>query len=256
MNIRRGRNALSALMHVVLNLVLAVSSTALTLISGSWILGVVLVLLSKWRVVAVRPRYWWLNIKSSLVDLIVGVSLVLMVYYAGTELNIGHVILTLIYAAWLVVIKPRSSELMTETQSLFAVFFGTVAATLVAANLDPLVLVIAGFIIGYGAARHVLIQGEDHDFSLITFATGLVMGEVSWILYHWMIVYAFDAVHLVVPQLAIMQTLFAFVFFKGYKSVLRHDGKMRASDILAPAIFSVVIVVIMVIFFSRPIFNV
>lgn len=255
-NIRRGRNVLSTLMHVVLNLVLAVSSTALTLISGSWILGVMLVLLSKWRVVAVRPRYWWLNIKSSLVDLIVGVGLVLLVYYAGAELNIGHIILTAIYAVWLVAIKPKSSEIMTETQSLFAVFFGTAAATLVAANLDPLVLVIACFVIGYGAARHVLIQGEDHDFSLVTFATGLLMAEFSWILYHWMIVYSLDAVSLVVPQLAIVQTLFAFVFFKGYKSVLRHDGKIRLGDVLAPAIFSAIIMVIMVLFFSKPIFNV
>lgn len=255
-SIRRGRNALSAVAHVALNLGLAVALTALTLVSGSWVLGVMLVLLSKWRVVAVRPRYWWLNIKSSLVDLIVGVGLVLLVYYAGAEFNVGHVILTLVYAVWLVVIKPKSTAVMAKTQALFAVFFGVAAATLSAANLDPMVLVIASFVIGYGAARHVLMHGEDHDFSLITFTMGLLMAEVSWVLYHWMIVYSLDGVGLVVPQLAIVQTLLAFVFFKAYKSVLKHDGKLRVGDVLAPAIFSVIIVVIMVVFFSKPIFNV
>ncbi|MDR3297863.1 MAG: hypothetical protein LBT19_00580 [Candidatus Nomurabacteria bacterium] len=255
-NARRGRNALSAATHVALNLILAAASTALTLISGSWILGVILVLLSKWRVVAVRPRYWWLNIKSSLVDLIVGMSLVLLVYYAGAELNVGHIILTIIYALWLVAIKPRSSEMMTEIQSLFAVFFGTAAATFAVAKFDPLILVIASFVIGYGAIRHVLIQGEDRDFSLVTFVSGLLMAEISWVLYHWMIVYSLDAVNLVVPQLAIVQTLLAFVSFKGYKSVLRHDGKMRVADVVMPILFSVAVMVVMVLFFSKPIFNV
>jgi hypothetical protein len=255
-NIRRGRNALSGAMHVLLNLVLAVATTALTLISGSWILGAALVLLSKWRVVAVRPRYWWLNIKSSLVDLIVGMGLVVLVFFAGTELNIGHVILTAVYAVWLVAIKPKSSEIMTETQSLMAVFLGMAAATVVAANMDPIILVVASFVIGYGATRHVLIQEEDNDFSIITFVVGLLMAQISWVLYHWLIVYSLDIVGLVVPQLAIVQTLLAFVFFKGYKSALRHDGKLRVGEVIIPALFSAILLVMMLAFFSRPIFNI
>lgn len=253
---RKGRNVLSGVMHVVLNLLLAVASTVLTLVSGSWILGVLLVVLSKWRVVAVRPRYWWLNIKANLVDFIVGVSLVMLVYYAGAELNFAHVILTVIYAVWLVWIKPKSSEMMTEVQSLTAIFFGTSAAVFIGANSDPLVLVVCSFIIGYGASRHVLIQSEDHDFSLVTFVTGLLMAEVSWILYHWLIMYSFGGTGMVVPQMAIAQTLLAFVFARGYKSALKHDGKMRASEVVMPAVFSVLITVLMVIYFSKPIFNV
>ena len=73
--LRKGRNALSTITHVALNIALAVISTALTVISGNWIFAVLLVLLSKWRVVAVRPRYWWVNIKANLVDFTVGISL-------------------------------------------------------------------------------------------------------------------------------------------------------------------------------------
>jgi len=254
--IRKGRNALSTVVHVLLNLALAVGSTALTLVSGSWILGVLLVLLSKWRVVAVRPRYWWLNIKANLVDFIVGASLVLLVYYAGLELNIAHVLLTVIYAIWLVVIKPKSSELMTEVQAILAIFFGLGAAVLIGANLDPLAIVVCSFIIGYGAGRHVLIQSEDHDFSLITFVFGLLLAEVSFVLYHWLIIYSFGDTGVVVSQTAIVGSLLTFVLFKGYKSALKHDGKIRAEDVIMPVIFSVIIVVLMVIYFSRPIFNV
>ena len=148
--LRKGRNAISSLTHLILNLSLAVASTALTVISGSWILGVVLVLLSKWRVIAVRPRYWWLNIKANLVDYTVGISLALLVYLAGTEgLNAWHVILTTIYAFWLIVVKPQSETVWTEVQSFFAIFFGTFATSLLANNLTPLTGVIICFIIGF-----------------------------------------------------------------------------------------------------------
>lgn len=33
-----------------------------------------LVLLSKWRIFALRPRFWWANIKTNLVDISVGLS--------------------------------------------------------------------------------------------------------------------------------------------------------------------------------------
>jgi len=254
--IRKGRNMLSAVVHIFLNLLLAVGSTVVTLVSGSWILGVLLVVLSKWRVVAVRPMYWWVNLKANLVDLIVGASLVLLVYYAGTELNLAHLVLTFVYAVWLVVIKPRSSELMAEIQSLMAIFFGTGAAVIVGANLDPLVLVLCSFVIGYGAARHVLIQSEDHDFSLTTFAFGLMLAEMSFILYHWLIVYSFGDTGLMVSQIAIAESLLALVFAKGYKSALKHDGKIKAGDVVMPAMLSAIIVVLMVMYFSKPIFNV
>ena len=253
---RKRRNVLSVIIHVGLNLALAVGSTVLTLISGSWVLGVLLVVLSKWRVVAVRSRYWWLNIKSNLVDFIVGVSLVLLVYYAGAELNFAHVALTVIYAVWLVWLKPKSGRAMAEIQSLAAIFFGTGAVVWVGANLDPIVMGVCSFIIGYGASRHALMQGEDHDFSLVTFAFGLLMAEVSWILYHWLIMYSFEGTGVIVPQMAVTQTLMAFVFARGYNSALRHDGKIKAKDIVMPAIFSGLVVVLMVLFFSKPVFNV
>lgn len=255
-NVRRGRNALSSFLHIVLNLALAIGSTLLTVISGSWILGVALVLISKWRIVAVRPRYWWLNLKANLVDLIVGVSLVMLVYSAGSELNPAHFIITAIYAVWLIFIKPKSSAAMTEVQSLFAVFLGSYASVLMLYDLNPIFIVIASFIIGYGASRHLLIQGEDHDFSIITFTFGLLMAELSWIFYHWLIVYDLSLLSLDIPQLAIIQTLLAFVYFRCYKSILRHDGKLKPQDVLAPIVFSALIMLLMLIFFSEPRFNI
>ena len=227
--LRKGRNALSSVTHVVLNVALAVISTALTVISGNWVFGVLLVILSKWRIVAVRPRYWWLNLKANLVDLTVGISLALLVFLAGTDgLNAWHIILTAIYA-----------------------IFGTFATALVTSNFDPIVGVLASFVIGYSASRHILTQGSDHDFNLTTFICGLLLSELSWIFYHWSIVYRIGIdTTFVIPQFPIVASLMFFVFARGYRSALQHDGKIRADDIMLPALFSALVMFVMVFFFS------
>ena len=83
--IRKSRNALSTALHVTLNILLGVGSIFVTIVSGSWLIGFILVLLSKWRMFAVRPRYLWLNIKSNLVDLIVGFSFVALAFFSGAS---------------------------------------------------------------------------------------------------------------------------------------------------------------------------
>lgn len=256
--LRKGRNALSTVLHIALNIALAVISAALTVISGNWVFGVLLVLLSKWRVVAVRPRYWWVNIKANLVDYTVGISLALLVYMAGTDgLNFWHILLTVIYAVWLVIIKPRSETIMTEVQAIFAIFFGTFATALVTSQLDPIVGVICCFVIGYGTSRHVLIQSDDHDFTLTTFICGLLLAEMSWIFYHWAIVYRFgESATFAIPQLPIAASVLFFLMARGYKSALRHDGKIRADDIVIPTIFSVLVMFVMIFFFSVANFNI
>ena len=257
--LRKGKNVLSSAMHVLLNLLLAVASTVLTVISGNWIFGVLLVVLSKWRVIAVRPRYWWTNIKSNLVDFVVGISLVLLVFFSGTDtVSAWHIILTAIYAIWLVVIKPQTSIAFVQIQAFFATFFGSFAATLATAHIDPLLGSVVGFIVGFSACRHVLIQTDDRDFTMTTFISGILLAELSWIFYHWSIVYRIQALGTVIsiPQLPIAASLVFFVFTRGYSSALRHDGKIRAEDIVMPVVFSALLMLVMVFFFSKASFDV
>ena len=254
--IRKSRNALSTFLHVVLNIALSVGSIYLTIISGSWLLGILLVLLSKWRTFAVRPRYWWLNIKSSLVDLIVGSSFVLIAYCAGTTLLPIHVILAAAYTAWLLFLKPLSSERATEAQALIAIFLGSTAATLMSASANPFFLTLVCFIIYYAASRHVLIQNEDHNSEIIPIITGLLGAEIAWLCQHWLIVYMFSNAGIILPQLSIILTLLALIFGITYKSIAKHDGRLKLSDIAIPNTILLLIISIVVIWFSQPIFNV
>lgn len=254
--IRKSRNALSSLLHMILNLLLAVVSIGVTVVTGNCLIGLVLIVISKWRIFAVNHRYWWLNIRSSLVDLIVGVSCVLLAYAAGSSFLPVHFVLMAFYAIWLIVIKPRSSITFATIQALIAVLVGTTAATVFAALTNSIVLVIAELIIGYAASHHVLVQGNDHDSSFISIVCGLVCSEIAWLAHSWLIIYSFGSTGICVSQLAIILTVLAFAYFKVYDNLSKHEGKLQLQEIAVPLTFSLVVIAVLIIGFSQPMFNI
>lgn len=254
--IRKSRNALSSFLHVVLNILLGVGSILITVVTNTWIFGVILVFLSKWRIFAVRPRYWFLNIKSNLVDIIVGISFVLLAYFSGATLIPSHFILAIFYVVWLIFIKPMSSEIGTIIQSLFAIFFGSTAAIMATSSIDSIALVLIEFIIGYGASRHIFAQNTESNSPLLALICGLLCSETAWLCHSWTIIYAFGNTGIIVPQLALILTIAAFSFTKIAYSIIRQDGKLKLSSIAAPALFGIIVIAIIIIGFSNPIFNV
>lgn len=253
---RKSRNIASNAIHVFLNILLGVLSVLVTVFSGSPILGIILVLVSKWRIFAVRRRYLWLNIKSNLVDLIVGISVVLLSYYAGNTLMPVHLVLIVVYVVWLLAIKPMSTEAANLAQSLVAVFLGISATTIMTANLNAVAAVILSFLVGYAASRHVLAQTNTKDFTLTTLVCGLVFAEVAWLCHSWAIVYTFGDTGIRIPQVTIILTIFAFVYNYARQAMIRYRDDFRFRNIIGPMLFGMVLVGIIVMFFSNPIFNI
>lgn len=254
--IRKSRNALSSLVHMILNLLLAVVSIGATVVTGNCIIGLVLIIVSKWRIFAVNHRYWWLNIRSSLVDLIVGVGFVLLAYAAGSIFLPVHFVLMAAYAIWLIFIKPRSSRTAAMVQALIAVLIGTTAATVFAAITDSLVLVISEFIIGYAASHHVLVQGDEKESSFISLVCGLFCAEIAWLSHAWLIIYTFASTGICVSQLALVLTVLMFTYFQIYHNLTKNQGKLQLRDVALPIVFSLVVVAVLLIGFSQPRFNI
>ena len=253
---RKSRNIASNAVHILLNILLGMGAVLVTVFSANPALGIILVVMSKWRVFAVRSRYLLINIKSNLVDLIVGLSVVLLSYYAGSSLLPIHIILMAIYVVWLTVIKPMSTEKAYLAQSLFAVFLGISASTIMTANLDATVAILLAFLIGYAASRHVLVQTESDNLVLITMACGLVFAEIAWLCHSWAIMYTFGETGIKIPQAAIILTIFAFVYNYARQAMIRHHDNFRFKDIVGPMIFGTLLIGIIVIFFSEPAFNI
>lgn len=254
--IRKSRNVISSILHVLLNVLLGVGSVAITVLTGSWVIGLVLVILSKWRVLAVRPRYWVVNLLSNLTDFIVGASFVFIAYCSGTVWLPIHFVLAIGYVIWLVFLKPRSTEFAAELQALFSVFLGTTATVMLFASSNAVFMTILCFLIGFSGMRHILVQSDENEFGFLTLGTGLIAAEIAWLSNSWLIVYTFGTTGIMVPQLSVILTTLIFVSSRIFKSGVQHEGKINFSEIAVPIIFSVLVVAVLVIWFSNPIFDI
>ena len=254
--LRKSRNAFSSFLHVLMNIALGAGSIYITWATGSFVIGYLIVLVSKWRMFAVRPRYWELNLKSNLVDIIVGCSFVMIAYCSGQKILPIHFILAALYSIWLIFVKPKSTDVATSMQSLWSVFFGTISLTLIAASANSIFMALGGFVIGYAAARHVLVQGEEKNYEVIYLAAGIIIAEIAWLCHSWLIVYSFNGTGIIIPQLSVIATIVSFLFGYVYKSISRNGGKIKWSEVGMPTVFLALLIAIIVIWFSQPIFNV
>ena len=166
------------------------------------------------------------------------------------------IILAIFYCVWLIIIKPMSSEKAALTQSLIAVFLGMSAAAIMTANLDAIAIVLLAFMIGYAASRHVLVQSSDKNYTLTTLVCGLVFAEVAWLCQTWSIIYTFGNTGIRVPQVAIILTVFAFVYNYARQAMIKYQDDFRFKHIIGPVVFGTILVGIIVLWFSNPIFNI
>ena len=256
---RKSRNIASSMVHIFLNILLGVGTVLITVLSGSPLIGILLVLVSKWRVFAVRSRYLSLSLKANLVDIIVGISVVLLAYSGGATFLVVDVILMIFYPVWLLFIKPFSSENATLVQSLIAVFLGISASVIITSGLNSIWLVIMSFLIGYAASRHVLTQSNDRDFTLTTLVCGLIFAEIAWLSSTWSIVYTYENFGLsgvIIPQLSIILTIFAFIYNYARQAMIKYQDDFRFVHIAGPIIFGLILAGIIVMFFSDPRFTI
>ncbi len=254
----RRRSFLSEVVYTVLNVALAIALVLVMYYTQSAWLGILLVLLGKWRILAVRPRYWYANFLSNLVDIIVSVSFVfilLSVSAAGLESGrevAVYTIGTLLYIAWLLWVKPRSKRSFVVAQAGTAVFLGTWALFMVAYNWPVSLVVLGMWLIGYSAARHMLSSYDNETHSLlIGLIWGFVIAQIGWVSYHWAIAYGLPFVpDVLVPQVAIIVSLLSFLAFKVYDSFYHHQ-KVRTNDVLLPLLLTLSVILVLIIVFNR-----
>jgi NAD/NADP transhydrogenase beta subunit len=114
----------SRVVYVVFNVLLPL--VVFALVRTDFVqLALAIILLSKWRMFAVRPRFWPANIRANAVDIIVGVSLLLFMVHTDSQLV--QLLLTALYIGWLVVLKPSSTPMMVSLQALVSMLFGLMA---------------------------------------------------------------------------------------------------------------------------------
>lgn len=244
------RSVFSELLYILLNVILAIALLAVVWAVNSPLPALGLVLLSKWRVLAVRPRYWFANIQANLVDIIVSVSVVILLY-AATGAVIAQCILTALYIVWLLVIKPRSKRGFVAVQAGVAVFLGVSALMIVSYDWNVVFVVFAMWLIGYSTARHVLGSYDDPHMSFYALVWGLVFAELGWVMYHWTFAYVLPgAGDIKLSQTALVALALSFAVERAYTSY-SHHGTVRSVDILLPTLLSVSVIIVLLVFFNH-----
>lgn len=240
---------MSEITYYGLNIGLAGALLGLTLVAQSPIPALVLVFLSKWRVLAVRPRYWWTNIQSNMVDMIVGLSIVALLYlYLSSGWFWVQVGLAVVYAIWLTLIKPLSRRWQMTMQAVIAVAIGSLALFSSGYLLPNAAVVMLAMVLGYSAARHVLHGYEEDQTVFLSAIWGVIFAEVAWLLQRWTVAYAIPGLPVLkVPQATIVLLLLTFVGERLYR-MMRTRGSVATADILPPAFFAVAVIVAMLLF--------
>lgn len=198
-------------------------------------LAVLVVLITKWRMFAVRPRFWPAIIRANAVDIIVGLSTIVFMTHAHSSAM--QLMWAFLYMVWQVAIKPGRSlfkislqAFIGQTYGLMALFVGWPAASLV-------VIVLGVWVVCYLAARHFLTGFEEAYISLYSHTWGYFAAALAWLSAHWLLFYN------VVAQPTLLLTVLGF----GLGGLYYLYESDRLSALLRRQIIFIMIAVIVVV---------
>jgi hypothetical protein len=150
-------------------------------------LALSIVVLSKWRMFAVRPRFWASNIRANAVDLMVGLSIVVFMVHSGSW-SVKFMWAAL-YAVWLLAIKPGVSMLMISTQAFIGQLAALMALYLTWASGPIYGLTFLTGLFCFLAARHFLETFDEPYARMLAYIWGYFGAALAWLLSHWLLFY-------------------------------------------------------------------
>jgi hypothetical protein len=223
----------SHIVHLLLTVVLPLSVYVLIRLNLVQ-LAIALVILSKWRIFSVRPRYWLPLVRANAVDLIVGISTI--IFMINTSSGLIQLIWAVAYAMWLILIKPSSSVFGISMQAFVAFLYGLVAVYLEWGGSTAVILMIMTWIVCYSVARHFFTSFNETHSAFLSNAWAFFGASLTWILSFWLLYYqAFSQV-----------TLLLIVLGFGLATLYYLDQTDRLSKLLRRQIIFVMIAVVFV----------
>ena len=142
------RSLINEIVYISLNIGLALTLMIVVYVTGLIWPSLILVMLSMWRVFAVRSQFWFANIQTNLVSFIVSVSYVVFLYVTKTnnysESQTWIIMLTLasLFSCWLLILKPLSKRKYIILQAGVALFTGVSALYTITYNWNSAIVVL------------------------------------------------------------------------------------------------------------------
>jgi hypothetical protein len=231
-------SGLAHLLHLVFLLVLPLA--VLILVRLQFVqLAVLVIILSKWRMFAVRPRFWAANIRANAVDLMVGIATV--IFMVNSDSGLMQLLWTVLYAGWLTYIKPRSDNFMVTVQAFIGQLYALSALYLAWGNGPVVGLTFLTGLFCYLAARHFFDIFDEPYARLLSFIWGYFAASLAWLLSHWLLFYQF------VAQPTLILT--ALGYGLGVLYYLDHNDRLN-KGLKNQVVFIMVTIIIVVLAFS------
>lgn len=179
-------NGVSYFLHQGLVLILPVVVFVLVRLNFS-VPALIVIVLSKWRMFAVRPRFWPANIRANAVDLMVGLSAVLfMSHYDSLA---AQILWAALYGIWLTAVKPGTSVASVTVQACIGQFTALSALYLTWADGPVAGLTLLTGLFCYLAARHFLDAFDEPYAKMLAYTWGYFGAALAWLTSHWLLFY-------------------------------------------------------------------
>lgn len=150
------------------------------------VIALVLLLLSKWRMFALHPRYWLAHIRTNAVDIIASVSFLVFMKSSHNDLWLQLLWLAM-FEIWLLYIKPGSSIPLVSLQALSANILGLTSIFFIKEDASLAFYVIGFWIISYFSARHFLNIFDEKHGRLLASIWAFFSASLMWVLGHWLL---------------------------------------------------------------------
>lgn len=226
----------------VLHLVLSAVMPALVYIfvrTGFSQMAIIVVLITKWRMFAVRPRFWPAIIRANAVDIIVGLSTVVFMTHSST--TSWQLFWAFLYMGWQIFLKPGRSVGSISLQALVGQTYGLMALFIGWPDAPLIVLMLGAWGVCYLSARHFWTSFEEPYSSMYSHTWGYFAAALVWVSVHWLLFYG------VVAQPTLLLTVLGF----GLGGLYYLQEKDRLSTLLRrQVVFIMIAVVVVVLVFS------
>ncbi len=224
----------SHLLYLALNVLLPILAYILVRIDFVG-LAIALVLLSKWRMFAVRPRYWIANIIQNGVDMMVAISLI--IFMASTVVVWWQLLWAALYGAWLLWLKPRYDVLSVSAQAMIGQLLGLSVLYIKFGDSSIVGLVAGTWLVAYLAARHYLTSFEESHSALLAHLWGYFAASLAFVLSHWLLFYGSIA------QIIVILTTIGY----GLAALYYIDATDRLNQTLQRQMLGIMIAILLII---------
>lgn len=202
-------------------------------------LALSIVVLSKWRMFAVRPRFWASNVRANAVDLMVGLSIVVFMSYSSSWSI--QFIWAILYVIWLLFIKPAAGMLMISAQAFIGQLAALMALYLIWADGPIYGLTLLTGLICFLGARHFLDTFDEPYARMLAYIWGYFGAALAWLLSHWLVYYGSGSIAQITLLLSTLGYGMGVLYYLDHHDRLS-KGTRRWFTFLMVAIVAIIII--------------